>query len=623
VRLLSSRTALFAILALAGLPHRAGAQAVGSEFQVNTYTTDSQETRPYGGHLVAADASGNFVVVWRSYRQDGSDSGIFGQRYDSAGETLGGEFRVNSFTSHTQTYPSIASDASGNFVIVWHSNMQDGSGYGIFGQRYDSGGVAQGNEFRVNSYIPNWQRHASVASDASGNFVVVWESNQDGGGDGIFGQRYDSGGVPQGNEFRVNSYTTFSQTVPSVASDASGNFVVVWHGQGQGDTNGVFGQRYDSAGGTLGGEFRVNSYTSGTQTYPSIASDASGNVVIVWHSYFGQDGSGAGVFGQRYDSGGVARGAEFRVNSYTPNNQFYSSVASDVNGNFVVAWHSLQNGRYGVFGQRYDSAGLAQGEEFRINSYTSSIQWFPSVAATGTNQFVVVWETLFQDGSDWGIFGQRYDFPGDTTPPSVTVVAPNGGEKLFTGSSYLIRWAASDDIALSSFDVSASVDGGGSFSAIPECQDLPPSATQCLWLAPGPPSTSALIRVTAEDTSGNSASDNSNAVFRIVAGAASVTVTNPNTNVRWRIGSRPTITWTHNLGARSRFRIELDRNNDGTFEELIAAAAPASDATHGSFNWTVTGPPTQTARLRVSWTGNPAISDVSNVTFRIAAQVLD
>jgi hypothetical protein len=129
---------------------------------------------------------------------------------------------------------------------------------------------------------------------------------------------------------------------------------------------------------------------------------------------------------------------------------------------------------------------------------------------------------------------------------------------------------------------------------------------------------SALVRVTAEDTSGNSASDNSNAVFRIVPGAASVTVTNPNTNVRWRIGSRQTLTWTHNLGVKSRFRIELDRNNDGTFEELIAAAAPTSNATQGSFAWTVTGPPTSTARVRVSWTGNPAVSDVSNVTFRIA-----
>jgi len=161
------------------------------------------------------------------------------------------------------------------------------------------------------------------------------------------------------------------------------------------------------------------------------------------------------------------------------------------------------------------------------------------------------------------------------------------------------------------------VDGGGSFAPIAECQDLPDSATSCLWLAPGPPSGSALVRVAAEDTSGNSASDDSNAVFKIVSGTASVTVVSPNTNVKWRIGSRQTIKWTHNLGLSATFRIELDRDNDGSYEELIAAAAPASSTTKGSFAWTVTGPASATARVRVSWTGNPAVSDSSDVTFQI------
>ena len=52
-------------------------------------------------------------------------------------------------------------------------------------------------------------------------------------------------------------------------------------------------------------------------------------------------------------------------------------------------------------------------------------------------------------------------------------------------------------------------------------------------------------------------------------------------------------------------------------EELIAAAAPVDGATKGSFAWTVTGPPSGTARVRVSWTDDPAVSDTSDVTFQI------
>jgi hypothetical protein len=610
---------LLATLALASLPARAIAQAVGSEFQANTYTTSHQRTFSLGGRAVAADASGNFVVVWRSFGQDGNAYGIFGQRYDSAGGALGGEFRVNSYTTNNQLFPSIASDASGNFVVVWES-YQDGDNFGIFGQRYDSAGSALGNEFRVNSYTTARQTRTAVAADPSGNFVVVWGGTQRGDYD-VFGQRFDSAGKALGSEFRVNSHTTSSHRFPSVASDATGNFVVVWTSYQGGDYS-VLGKRYDSAGVPRGAEFRVNSYMPSWQKYPSVACNADGNFLVAWQSWPGQDGNDAGIFGQRFDSAGNPVGDEFRVNSYTTDEQEYASVASDADGNFVVVWHSYSQdaGSIGVFGQRYDSAGVALGGEFQINAFTTNFQAFPSVAAAGANQFVVAWESHYQDGSGVGVFGRRFDFAGDTTPPSVTVAAPNGGERLFTGSSYLIEWAASDDTLLASFDVSFSGDGGGSFLPIAECQDLPESARSCLWLAPGPPSVNALIRVGAEDTSGNSASDDSDAIFRIVAGTGSIIVTSPNTNVRWRIGSLQAIRWTHNLGLKSRFRIELDRNDDGTFEELIAAAVPAGNPTNGNFSWVVTGPPTLRARMRVSWTSNPGVSDVSNVTFRIGGQ---
>src|SRR6185503_20432602 len=99
---------------------------------------------------VAADAAGNFVVVWASYLEDGSLYGVFGQRYAGAGTALGSEFRVNTYTTGAQTFPSVAADAAGNFVVVWHSNGQDGSSFGVFGQRYSSSGTPLGPEFRVN-----------------------------------------------------------------------------------------------------------------------------------------------------------------------------------------------------------------------------------------------------------------------------------------------------------------------------------------------------------------------------------------------------------------------------------------------------------------------------------------
>src|SRR5262249_14175194 len=67
---------------------------------------------------------------------------------------VGTEFRVNTYTTNDQLAPAVAMDAAGNFVVVWQSNNQGptGSGYDIYGQRYNAAGSAVGNEFRVNTY---------------------------------------------------------------------------------------------------------------------------------------------------------------------------------------------------------------------------------------------------------------------------------------------------------------------------------------------------------------------------------------------------------------------------------------------------------------------------------------
>ena len=68
--------------------------------------------------------------------QDGSAYGVYGQRYTASGAPTGPEFRVNTFTNGFQGYPSVASDPAGDFVVVWQGSLQDGSAYGVFGQRF-------------------------------------------------------------------------------------------------------------------------------------------------------------------------------------------------------------------------------------------------------------------------------------------------------------------------------------------------------------------------------------------------------------------------------------------------------------------------------------------------------
>ena len=321
-----------------------------------------------------------------------------GPVHAAPGDAVGPEFPVNSFTNDNQSRPAVAMDAGGGFVVAWRSNGQDGSGFGVFAQRFDAAGVAQGDELWVNTFTTDTQGPPAVAIDSDGDFVVVWRSfgNQDGDDSGIFAQRYDGTGEVQGGEFPVNAFTTGAQGAPDVAMDADGDFVVAWadYDARDGSAAGVFAQRYDAAGTPQAPEFQVNTFTAGSQFYPSVGMDADGDFVVVWTNATAQDGSDNGVFAQRYDAAGTARDPEFQVNSHTTGDQRDPAVAMDADGDFVVVWtdYSGQDGdSWGIFAQRFDAAGAPQGDEFRVNTFTTGAQRYPAVAMDADGDFVVAW----------------------------------------------------------------------------------------------------------------------------------------------------------------------------------------------------------------------------------------
>ncbi|SFE19455.1 DUF4347 domain-containing protein [Nitrosomonas sp. Nm166] len=396
----------------------------GNELRVNTYTSNDQVNSS-----ITALSNGGFVVTWESSRQDGSGKGIYAQRYGANGVAQGSEFQINTHTTFDQINSSITALNNGSFVVSWAS-LQDGEGLGIYAQRYDANGVAQGNEFRVNTYTDFDQTHPSISALSNGDFVVSWASSgQDGSGWGIYAQRYDENGVAQGNEFRVNTFTDLTQSDPSMTALANGGFVVSWESSGQdGSGKGIYAQRYDANGVAQGSEFQINTHTADDQANSSITALTNGGFVVSWESS-GQDGSGKGIYAQRYDANGVAQGSEFQTNTHTADDQANSSITALTNGGFVVSWESSgQDGSgKGIYAQRYDANGVAQGNEFRVNTFTANAQSDPSITALSNGGFMVTWSSLTQDGSGWGIFAQRYDANGVAVETIVELTSVSGG----------------------------------------------------------------------------------------------------------------------------------------------------------------------------------------------------
>lgn len=285
-------------------------------------------------------------------------------------------------------------------------------------------------DIQINTYINGDQRSPAVAANATGTFVAVWMSE---GGDGtdndgwsIQGQRFTSAGVPAGDEFQINTYTVETQSLPAVAMDDAGDFIVVWQSEGStgSDDNdlSIQGQRFSSNGTPVGSEFQINSYIDSRQSLPTVAINGSGNAVVAWRSWgsSGSDDSGYSIQAQRIASNGTLTGSEFQVNSYTANTQSAPSASINTDGNFVIVWESHgspgnDSQGHSIQGQSFSADGTPAGTQLQINTEIQGGQYLPRVSMDDAGNFLTVWESDTSSGSDdWGfsIQGRRVAFDG-------------------------------------------------------------------------------------------------------------------------------------------------------------------------------------------------------------------
>jgi hypothetical protein len=195
---------------------------------------------------------------------------------------------------------------------------------------------------------------------------------------------------------------------------------------------------------------------------------------------------------------------------------------------------------------------------------------------------------------------------------SLMLLSPNGSEVASTAAPYHIRWAAGAGSApLTRFRVEVAPNGR-TFNTIAECATLSASARECVWNAPGPTSSKAVVRVTAIDALGQEVATTS-AAFRIQSAPPTVTVKFPNSAATVGVGSTQSLFWTSPLGLFGTWRVELSRDGGSNWETI----APAFLLLENGLRWTANGPATSEGLVRVS-NANVAVHDVSDALFTIA-----
>ena len=265
----------------------------GPEVRVNSTTAGDQRSPS-----VAYGSTGSYVVAWESDGQDGSGSGVYARQLGASGPS-GGEVQVPASSAGDQRRPSVVVQPSGSVVVAWES--PDGFGPGVFVRRFAADLTAPGSEIRATTASGGFQSAPALAVDGSGNVVMVWEaSGRDGSASGIVARRFDRFLSALGAEIDVNATTAGLQSRPRVASAASGDFLIAWESWSQ-DAGGpgVFARLFNFLEQPAAVEFQVNTHSPGPQRRPALASSPAGQILVAWESV-GQDGSGSGVFAQAY-----------------------------------------------------------------------------------------------------------------------------------------------------------------------------------------------------------------------------------------------------------------------------------------------------------------------------------
>jgi hypothetical protein len=324
---------------------------------------------PFG---CAVDPAGNTVIIWISRGQEAPDqvnlnNGVYARLFDPSGQPRGKIIHVNTFEQGDQNYPAVAISPSG-FVVVWHSSDQDGSGFGVYGQRFSAGGQRLGSEFLVPNNTTGDQYIPRVAVDPHGNFIVTWTGMDPSDPNlvAVFARRFDVGGKPIGDEFRVSGAKPYtSALVPDIASDAEGNFAIAW---GEQPRFLSFLRLYRSTGEPVRGPVpltRVPGWYS-----PRISFAGDGTLATAWTAINADPGQFYDVYYQRFSASPGSEACLFR-------NGEFDCDTGRTGGPAEVRYTFGQAGDVGMLGD-LDGDGRADPCVYRTSRFLCDVAHNPS-----------------------------------------------------------------------------------------------------------------------------------------------------------------------------------------------------------------------------------------------------
>lgn len=392
-----------------------GVTASSADIDVNTVTLGEQEDV-----AVAMLNDGRWIATWTN----DTIKKVYGQIFNADGSKQGSSFQISATFSGSQSQSAVATDGTDHIVFVFTSD-KDGND-DIYARIFNIANNTQTGDIKINEgSTAGDQSNASVAMNSSGDFVVSWEGQGSGDNDGIFMRRFDVTGTPSTSITAVNTDTSKKQEESDIALSNDGRVVVTWFD----DSNGkrIVARQFDALNNGSAQILMPDGHPNDPDT-PAVAMDDAGNFVVVWHED-GNNGSNEDIYMQSFTAAGSPIGTVVQVNTTTSNAQKNADLAINAAGYTIVTWQSLnQDGSAeGIFARSYEPGASNPSAEIGVNLYTDASQAQPAVAINSLGQIVIAWEGA-RANDPIAINARTFDWPEASTAntaPVLTPVAPN------------------------------------------------------------------------------------------------------------------------------------------------------------------------------------------------------
>ena len=421
---------LFPLLLLTlSLPAAAQLTPLGTDFPVNAVT--ATPLHDHDGAVVALSSTDVTLAVWTVPVSSVSDE-LWARAFDATGQPLGPGRRIDT-GNFLKVSPAAVALPDGRFAVAWTTSaLVPGAprrggdkigpvGFDIVSLRLlDATGVPSSAEIRVDSAGESslTLRLAAVA----GGLAVAWSEYDVLANEfRALARRFDTSGVPLGNEFLLDSSPACTMSILALAGRTDGGLAAFWR-----------------SGSGLGVQASCPGISDRTRRFAADGSPAVGPLTVPSADLFAvrPDGSylavrnklpppglpvasGLDVFVQLYDENGIPLGGESSLTAPAPGNQQATDAVAGEDGSFVVVWSDAAD----VTAQLLDATGHGAGSPTPVNAQTAGDQFAPYTATDGHGGWVFTWVSGPAGQSSGDLFARRFS----SAAPCASALCLHGG----------------------------------------------------------------------------------------------------------------------------------------------------------------------------------------------------